>query len=194
MKKSLIIIPAVILALTTGCASENPDDYRNTEEAANGIYEIACMTVKEPDDHFDLYDNKDVLAEDGLHYITWTSGSPTEYTNSDGNVVNLFDAQLYLLVKDCSTDEAAATEISGWQSIEAEAYNSHTTQNAAYNNQDYTLLFLSDSKKDSPYSEGISAYTTYNSYAVCIELYCCEDFNGDLSELLDSFLNGCTFD
>lgn len=54
------------------------------------------------------------LSADGLYYALWTTGNSKKYENSDGETVDLYDAQLYLLLGESKTSEAAAESMENW--------------------------------------------------------------------------------
>lgn len=52
-----------------------------------------------------MLDNKDILAANGLYYASWVNGEPQPYENSEGKTVDLYDAQLTLVVQENKTEE-----------------------------------------------------------------------------------------
>lgn len=61
------------------------------------------------------------------------------------------------------------------------------------NGQEYTLLLYECGSDTNPYSRGVSAFTTYENYAISAELTCREAFTGDVLSILTDFLEGCHY-
>ena len=144
-------------------------------------------------DDFTLLDNKDVLAASGLYYATWVSGSPVPYQNSDGETVDLYDAQLYFLVQEFETSTEAGSTLSGWQSAAEARYKNINTEEKHVGEFDYTVMTYECNPETSPFDHGVSAFSSSGNYAFVAELTCREGFSGDLSSLLDDFLSGLKY-
>ena len=85
---------------------------------------------------FTLLDNKDILAANGLYYASWVNGDAQPYENSEGKTVDLYDAQLTLVVQENKTEEKAASAVSGWQELAQQNYDISDTQTLTAAGQD----------------------------------------------------------
>ncbi|MDE7429183.1 MAG: hypothetical protein K2N00_07955, partial [Lachnospiraceae bacterium] len=129
-----------------------------------------------------------------LYYASWTAGSPEKYENSEGDTVDLYDAQLYLLLAECKTAEAAEDNSKSWLEAGQANYEVTGEETIVCNGQTYTLLSYRFSSEETPYSHGVSAFGVYENCAVCVELACQETYGEDLYEMLTSFLEGCSYE
>ena len=68
-------------------------------------------------------DNKDALAADGLYYAAWSCGNAKPYENKDGDTVDLYDAQLYLLLGEAKSTENAQHDKNTWLAAAEENYD-----------------------------------------------------------------------
>ena len=193
-KKSRYIACILCIASTlTGC-SLLPDisdgsTVENTEYVTVGNH----LTVHNTDTRLTLLNNMDALSADGLYYASWTAGDSEPYENSDGDTVDLYDAQLYLLLGEFKTSDAAQENMDNWLTAGHTNYDVTDEQTITYNEQTYTVITYNSISEENPYSYGISAFGVYNNLAVCAELTCREDYQEDLSEVLAVFLNNCTY-
>ncbi|MDE6214230.1 MAG: hypothetical protein K2M70_12240, partial [Lachnospiraceae bacterium] len=115
-KKLFLILGFALTLALTGCAASPSglEESAVTVEDSEYVTIGSHLTVHKTDSRLTLVDRKDALASDGLYYASWTAGSPEEYINSEGDTVNLYDAQLYLLLAECKTAEAAEDNKNSW--------------------------------------------------------------------------------
>lgn len=193
MKKLFCLLAPFFLLIAGGCS-------RYPSEAADGAvwdenWTIlgSVLGVEEPGSGLTLLDNNAILTADDLFYATWTSGSPVPYTNEDGDEVDLYDAQLYLLLCGCADEENARLALTEWTARQKETYTITDTRTEICNGQEYTLLLYECGSDTNPYSRGVSAFTTYENYAISAELTCREAFTGDELSILTDFLEGCHY-
>ena len=195
MKKSIkskhIACILCIAALLSGCASSSSNGVTVTD--SDHVMIGSYLTVNNTDNRLTLSDYKDALSADGLYYASWTAGDSEPYENSDGDTVDLYDAQLYLLLGEFKNNEAAQKNMDNWLEAGQNGYNvtDETTVNCG--GQSYTMITYSFSNEENPYSHGVSAFGVYNNLAVCAELTCRENYQEDLQEMLTGFLNSCTY-
>lgn len=140
-----------------------------------------------------LLDSKEALAADGLYYATWGAGNSVPYENSDGDSVDLYDAQLYLLVSETNTSKNAEKSCQTWLASAEDNYEVLTKEAITCNGQPYTVITYNCIGEDTPYDRGISALGACGATAVCAELTCTKDYGGDLMGLLTKFLDGCHY-
>lgn len=153
----------------------------------------SVLGVEAPGDGLSLLDNNIALASQDIYYATWTAGEPTPYVNADGDDVDLYDAQLYLLLCGCADDRKAQDMVDEWMARQNDAYDVSATAEAAHNGVDYTLLTYACGSETNPYARGVSAFAVYDGYAVSAELTCVEGFSGDEAAILARFLDGCHY-
>lgn len=179
-------------ALLSGCASASSGGITVTD---SGYLMIgSCLTVQNEDTRLTLSDYKDALSADGLYYASWTAGNSEPYENSDGDTVDLYDAQLYLLLGEFKDSDAAQKNMDSWLEAGQTSYDVTDDSAITCNGQSYTIITYHFSNKENPYSHGVSAFGVYKNLAVCVELTCREDYQEDLQEMLTGFLNSCTYE
>ena len=140
-----------------------------------------------------LLENKDALAADGLYYATWTDGNSVPYENSEGKMVDLYDAQLYFLVSETPDEETAVKNCNAWLAAARENYEVCSEEMITCNGQTYTLISYNCTGSSTPYDHGISVFGTCGANAVCAEFTCLKNYSKDLKPILTGFLNGCSF-
>lgn len=152
------------------------------------------LTVDNTDSRLTLLSNMDALSADGLYYAAWTMGNSEPYENSDGNTVDLYDAQLYFLLGEFKDAEAAHNNMDTWLSAVRTNYEIVSEEDVICNGQSYRLITYQFTHEDNPYARGASAFGVFDNNAACIELTCRENFGEDFKAVLVDFLNGCTYD
>lgn len=182
-----------IASLLTGCSLLPDISDSNTVENTEYVTVGNHLTVHNTDTRLTLLNNMDALSADGLYYASWTSGDSEPYENSDGDTVDLYDAQLYLLLGEFKTSDAAQENMDNWLAAGQTNYDVTDEQAITYNEQTYTVITYNSINEENPYSHGISAFGVYNNLAVCVELTCREDYREDLFEVLSVFLKNCTY-
>ncbi|MDE7341241.1 MAG: hypothetical protein K2N80_11905 [Lachnospiraceae bacterium] len=185
-----------IIFTLTGCASastlSSPVESLDTD--AEYVTIGHHLTVDNTDSRLTLLNNMDALSADGLYYAAWTMGDSEPYENSDGDTVDLYDAQLYFLLGEFKDTEAAQNNMDTWLSAGRTNYEIITEENVTCNSLNYLLITYQFLHDDNPYARGVSAFGVFDNNAACIELTCRENFNEDLKAILIDFLNGCTYD
>lgn len=181
------------LALTlTGC-SYFPSAAESLPEdtwADSGYVTIgSSLTIQNTDNRLTLQNNIDTLASDGLYYAAWTIGNSVPFENSDGDTVDLYDAQLYLLLGEFPSEENAQASAAQWLSAGKANYEILEEEEITCNGQPYTMITYRCIGEDNPYDRGVSAFGVCGSNAVCVELTCREIFKEDLEAILIPFLN-----
>ncbi|MGN1141953.1 MAG: hypothetical protein ACI4TF_12190 [Oliverpabstia sp.] len=151
------------------------------------------IRIDEPE-NLTLLDNKDALAADGLYYATWVCGNSSPYENSDGENVELYDAQLYFLTSETPNKDTAEKDCATWLSTAKETYDIYSEKTITCNDQTYTLIEYNCINDTNPYDHGISVFGTFDVNAVCIEFTCLENYDMELEPILTEFLNGCHYE
>lgn len=151
------------------------------------------LVIQNADNRLSFLDSKDVLSANGLYYAAWTIGSPEPYENSEGTVVDLYDAQIYLVLGEHKNSAEADKDVTKWLDAAKGNYEVLTEEEISCGGQSYCLLTYNCINESNPYERGISAFGVYDNTAVCIELTCRESFEEDLRTILIPFLDNCTY-
>lgn len=198
MQKWLIIpiIVAVIaaVALLIPRLSRYPDA-ADDGTAWNRDWEMlgTVLGVEEPGDGFTLLNNDTALAGDDTYYASWVNGEATDYTNAEGKAVDLYPAQIYLLLYGCADEAAAGEAMADWMAREEETYAVRERRDQTVNGHDYRVLLYDCGSDTNPYSRGASAFGLYGKYVVIAELTCTEAYSGDEAAILTRFLGCCHY-
>lgn len=193
MKKWFFLLLPVWLFCLTGCTHYPDQAADGMEWDKNWIILGSALGVEEPGDDLTLLDNNSILAGDDLYYASWVIGEPAPYTNADGKEIDLYDAQLYLLLCGCADSAYAQQTLEDWIEQEQETYTVTETRTETCNGQEYTVLIYECGSEANPYSRGASAFATCGNYAVSAELACQENYPGQAVEVLLRFLEGCHY-
>ena len=197
MKKKIYsrFLSIAFLLVLTGCSALPSASTPSSEHAADSEYITvgSRLTVHNTDERLTLLSNMDTLSADGLYYASWTAGDAEPYEHADGDTVDLYDAQLYLLLGEYATAEAAEENLSGWLAAGQSNYDISAEDNVTCGEQTYTLITYDFTNEKNPYARGVSAFGVYQNCAVCMELTCRADYSEDLQEILTAFLSDCTF-
>ena len=198
MQKWLII--PIIVAIIVAVALLIPSFSRYPDAAEDGAawdrgWEMlgTVLGVETPGDGLTLLNNDTALAGDDTYYASWVAGEPTDYTSAEGKAVDLYPAQVYLLLYGCAEEGAADEAMADWMAREEETYAVRERRNETYNGRTYDVLLYDCGSETNPYSRGVSAFTRYGKYVVIAELTCTETFEGDEQAMLADFLNGCHY-
>lgn len=190
-KSKYIACILCIAASLTGCSNLLSDD--NTVADSEYVAVGSQLTVHNTDSRLTLLNNMDTLSADGLYYASWISGDSEPYENSDGDTVNLYDAQLYLLMGEFKNSDTAQKNMENWLAAGQTNYDVTDESTITCNGQSYTAITYSFPNEENPYSHGVSAFGVYENLAICVELTCREDYQEDLQEMLTDFLDNCTY-
>lgn len=185
-----------ILFLTlilTGCSIFPPEEKENTWADSGYVTIGHCLTIENTDNGLSLSDNMDVLSADGLYYAAFTMGNSEPYENSDGDTVDLYDAQLYLVLGEYSNSTTAQNNMDKWLTAARENYQILSEEEINVNGQPYSLITYRFINETNPYDRGVSAFGINGNNAVCIELTCRENFEDDLRMIMNDFLSNCAY-
>lgn len=189
MKNLKFFLVICIMILLCGCASSQTDD----PQQPNGQIQVGKSVYIDPLKQLTVSEYNDILAADGLYYATWTDGEAVPYENSEGESVNLYDAQLYFLADECPDEAQAEKNCNAWLSTAKENYQVYSEKTMTFSDQSYTVIYYTCSSDTNPYDHGISAFCTNGANAYCIELTCTEKYTKELEPILTDFLNGCHY-
>lgn len=188
LKYLLCVLCIVLFSLAGYFFISSPLKQTKEDTWANsGFLKIGhSLTIKNADNTLNLSDNKDVLSASGLYYATWTMGDHDE-------TVDLYDAQLYLLLSEHKDTTEAGNDMVKWIDLAKTNYQILTEEEIICNGQPYSLITYTCVSEDNPYDRGISAFGVCGKAAMCFELTCREGFDKDLKNIMVSFLNNCTY-
>ena len=187
----LIYILLCFLPFFAGCSFSSASGDRTAEDGT--VLVGHTLEVRNNDDRLTLIDNKDALAADGLYYAAWAAGNCEPYENRDGDTVDLYDAQLYLLLGEAKSTEDAQHDMDAWLAAAKENYEVQKKDAVSCGGNTYTLLTYQCKSADTPYDRGVSAFYTDQNIAVCNELTCSTDYTEDLYFMLTNFLSNCSY-
>ena len=153
----------------------------------------SAMGVEEPQNGFTLLDNNLALAASDTYLATWTCGEPVDYVNADGEDMDLYQAQIYLLLLSCKDGQSAQDAVDDWIAQEQEQYTVTDMRDETHSGQPYTVLRYLTRSETNPYSRGVVSFAVFENYAVNVELACREDYAGDEAAVMSSFLEGCHY-
>lgn len=179
--------------MLTGCSLTSSFLEKEPVENTSHLEVGRHLEVNNTNESLILYDYKEALAGDGLYYATWRIGDAIPYENSDGDTVDLYDAQLYLLLGEFTSNEKALENRDAWLERGKSNYNISEEKEIVCNEQTYRLITYTFKNESNPYARGVSAFSVYGNSAVCIELTCQKDFTEDLEAILTEFLENCTY-
>lgn len=189
--KQLFLMIGTVLVL--GGCSAAPDTQKTPASYVKEVTVGDCLQIKNINKRLKLLDNKDALSANGLYYVAWGIGNAQDYENSDGDTVDLYDAQLYLLLEESKNQKNAQENLDEWLKKGRENYEILSEEEILCNGQTYQLITYNCKNKDNPYDRGVSAFGIYENNAICAELTCQEGFEEDLKALLTNFLDNCSY-
>lgn len=194
MKKRIVggALSCILCVYLAGCTASVPLKAADGADWSDTWTTIGILGVEEREGWV-LQRNEDVLSPNGMYYATWSTGTGKPYTNEEGEEVDLYDAQIYLLLAGYDAIEKAEENRAEWQGMAEERYVVTETSAGTYNGQKFTLLTYTYQSNTNPYSRGISALGTYGNYAINVELSCQDSFKGDERAILEDFLQHCHY-
>ncbi len=189
MKRRIGIL-FLILFLLTACASEPTVD-AHPEWNAYPI-RFGEVLAAETVDGFELNESNDVMSIAGLWYATWTTGAGEQIKNAQDKDATVYDAQIYLLLKEGQTEKGAENDVADW--IEREQGSYETTETTVtVNGHAYRVLHLLKGGEDNPYRRGTAAFGLFGANAVTVEVLAREGYEGDTEAILLQFLEHLHF-
>lgn len=197
-RKQLLYLALPFLLILALIVLGNVVDFsRYPSAAADGAawdqsWEMLGKTVgiAPPGHNLTLQANNSVLAGEDTYYATWTVGEPVPYTNEDGDLVDLYPAQLYVLLYGCQDEAAARAACGDFLDRERQTYAVQSEGTALHTGQDYTVLNYTCISDANPYDRGCSAFAVYENFVFVAELTCQKDFGGDVEQILSDVLDG----
>lgn len=130
------------------------------------------------------------LSMGGIWYATWANGAERMITNAEGEEAAVYDAQIFLVLKECGSEAEAKANVDDWIRREAQSYETGDSSEIEVAGQSFSCRRLLSSLSDNPYSFGASAFAARGELAVSAEILCAEGFDGDPQSILERFLSG----
>lgn len=194
MKTKYIIFSLCLALILAGC-SFTPQNEPDPAWEETGVITVGnVLTVQKSDERWKLLSNIDTLTAEGLYYAAWSIGE-NRFEGDDGeDAVNLYDAQLYLLLGEFPDESTAGQNMDKWLDVAKANYEILSEEEISCNGQPYLLITYNCVSKDNPYDNGASVFGVRKKHAMCIEMTLAEDFDEDAKTLLIDFLNNCTYD
>lgn len=192
MKKAfLLVMICGMLAGLTGCGAQIPATaVDGTAWNKDWITLGGVLGVEKPGHGLTLRDDK---AARNMCYDAWSIGEAQPYVNASGEEANLYDAQLVLLLMASDTAEEAQMSVDEWLEMAADNYTIADTTQQTCNGQEFTVLTYTFSSETNPFSRGVSAFTTYDTWAISVEFACQDTFEEDAWEIMSDFLEHCHY-
>lgn len=192
-KKILSIFASLsTLLILTGCSLNLLEKAGDSVENTPYVNIGTCLIVDNTDTDLILLDNQSTLATDGLYYASWGIGNSEPYENSEGDTADLYDAQLYLLLKEAKDETDAENYMETWISAARENYEILEEKEISCNGN-YLQIMYNCNGPDNPFQKGCSVFGVFERNAICIELTCRENFKQDLDTIITNFLNRCSY-
>lgn len=188
------MLAGALCLILTGCGGPLPP-----EQAADGQewnedwVTIGQVVGVDTPEALEVCENNEALARYGMYYATWSMGEAVPFVNEDGEDAELYDAQVYLLLKGGKSAEEAENTLRQWQELAQQQYQVEGEETQTHNGQEYSVITFTYGSESNPYSRGVSAYSVYRNYAVNVELACQEDADLSPEELLEQFLDNCHY-
>lgn len=185
--KRIWIFALLAALMLTGCSSAEQDLPPGWDE--NWVL-IADYIGVEPLDGFTLNESSDLLSVSGLYYATWTSGDGQDFVNSDGKEAIVYNAQVYVLLEECRSADAAKKAVETWITREKQSYETGDADTKSLGGQDFEVLPLISGSEGNPYTHGTAAFAARDEWAISVELVCADNFEENYQEILEQFLAG----
>ncbi len=185
----LLLAAAVCVGLA-GCSLPTPPPQTTADGTPWGedwVTVGGAVGVETPEP-FALLENSDTIMNNQMAYATWSLGEGEPFTTEDGEEATLYDAQTFVLLAKTESPEKAAETLEEWADIAEELYNMESSAQESYGGQEFTVITYTYASADSPYRAGATAFGTFGSYAISVEIACRGAAADDPQGLLAGFL------
>lgn len=117
METKYIIFSLCLALILAGC-SFTPQNEPDPAWEETGVITVGnVLTVQKSDERWKLLSNIDTLTAEGLYYAAWSIGE-NRFEGDDGeDAVNLYDAQLYLLLGEFPDESTARQNMDKWLDV-----------------------------------------------------------------------------
>ncbi len=192
-KLTTAVLVISILCCLTGCTQLPPETATDGAAWSDTWVTVGNIIGADVPLWLELRENMDVLSDKGMYYATWSSGEAVPYTNADDKEVELYDAQLYLLLAGYDSTAKAEASMSEWLDMASAQYNVTDTYTESHNGQEFTIIAYTFNSETNPFARGASAFGVYRNYAISVEFSCQEGIDRDELESLREFLDNCHY-
>ncbi len=181
-----LLLLALLLA---GCGEPEADLHPEWPEAWLRFGNL--MAMETPAD-FTLGEYNDVLSPEGIWYVMFNCGSEPKTLpgEKEGEETVYYDAQLFLVLKECGSEAEARANVRDWEAREGQNYTMGDRRELDAAEQSFAFYPLLSGREGNPYTHGAAAFAVRGELAISAELLCTEDFAGDPQAILEQFLNG----
>lgn len=187
MKKAICVFLLLFALLLSGCGQKD----LHPEWEDTGWTRFGDLLAAETPENFYLGEYNDALSVNGIWNAVWNCGQePEMITNDRGEEAAVYDAQIYLVLKECSSEDEAQADMADWIGREAQSYETGESREIEAAGQRWSCRVLLSAGAENPYSRGASAFAVRGKTALCAELLCGEGFEGDPEAILEQFLIG----
>lgn len=191
MKKKLVIVLCLVLIMTfSGCLGDGSAE--TPEAAADGTPWSeewtslgSLMGMEQPLGGLELLDTNGDLADMEMYYATWVAGEPIPVDEES----SVYDAQLYMLVEDCGSEDVAADTMALWKEQFGEEILVTETRTITAAGQEFELI-LYNCPEGEHFENGITAMGVWGRYGILVDLASTENVELALEEIMTAFLNG----
>ncbi len=190
--RRILALPALCALLLTlaGCGSKLPAAAADgTPWSEDWTMVGQKLGVEGPGEAFTL---RDVKGSKNLYFTAWSAGEAQTHTDEEGEEVQVYDAQVVVLLSDQGSDQAAQATVEEWLSLAEDSYTLSATAQETHNGQDFTALTYTF-PAGSAYAQGASAFTVYDGCAVSVEVACQDAFTPPPTDILSNFLDHCHY-
>lgn len=193
MKRWFCILTAACLLLSTvGCAKTPTtaedgttwDKEWTTIGGTLGIDEDACG--------MDSFEKGKVYSDGEMYYGIWSLGEEFSFETTTGSSITAFDATLYLLLEKVEDAETAEAYLEDGLAYEQESNDVTETYTVTCGSHLFTVLVYPCDDEDVPYTLVYSAFTTYGSSIINVELNV-QDTVENPKDDMETFLNSIYF-
>ncbi len=188
MKRWFISLMILFMIILTGCVRKTEDDQH--PDLNKDWFRMGNVLSVEPPADFVYNESNDVLSAAGLYYATWTNGDGRNIINPQGREAVVYNAQIYLLVKENESEEDSKADVADWIKRESASYETDTEKTVTVNGQNFTVLSLLSARSENPYDHGMASFAVRGRDAVSVEILCDKNYDGDAEAIMMSFLNG----
>ena len=181
-----LLLLALLLA---GCGEAETDLHPEWPEAWLRFGNL--MAMETPAD-FTLGEYNDVLSPEGIWYVMFNCGAEPKTLpgEQEGEEIVYYDAQLFLVLKECGSEAEARANVRDWEAREGQNYTLGERRDLDAAGQSFAFYPLLSGREGNPYTHGAAAFAVRDGLAISAELLCTEDFTGDPQAILEQFLNG----
>lgn len=195
----LALVGVMMLGVSTslsGCMMTSTTETENAAETASYPLSVGdTAQIKDPGDGYTLLDIQDSLTARGLYYAAWGVGEAEDYSDDD-KTIKLYDAQIYMIISTCTEESEAIETVGEWESTARGSYDVTEESEVTYQLNDTSLdmtmiSYTYPEDLDNPCDYGMSVYGTDGTTAICVEISCRNQWDGDGEKLIETFLNLC---